>query len=109
MRGGSLGCLGLEHKPHQAKMLDTIPGAGDLKVNLSRVLLGKTSWGDRVSVLRSPDDAPDLDGGVPRGRGLWETTAQPAQVIQCWYANQDDLRTHSTAWPRQVTTERSST
>ncbi len=31
-----------------AKMLDTIPGAGDLKVNRSRVLPGKTSWGDRV-------------------------------------------------------------
>jgi hypothetical protein len=73
-------------------MLDTI-APGDLKVNLSRVLLGKTSWDDRVSALRDPDDAPDLDGTVPRGRGLWETTAHPAQVIQCWYATQSELTT----------------
>jgi hypothetical protein len=73
-------------------MLDTIPGAGDLKVNLSRVLLGKTTWGDRASALRDPDDAPDLDGTIPRGRGLWETTANPAQVIQCWYATQHEFR-----------------
>ena len=73
-------------------MLDTI-APGDLKVNLSRVLLGKTSWDDRVSALRDPDDAPDLDGTVPRGRGLWETTAHPAQVIQCCYATQSELTT----------------
>src|SRR6476620_1674497 len=73
-----------------AKMLDTIPGAGDLKVNLSRVLLGKTSWGDRASALRSPDDAPDLDDTI--GRGLFETTARPSQVIQCWYATQAEFR-----------------
>ena len=77
-----------------AKMLDTIPDAGDLKTNLSRVLLGKTSWGDRASALRSPDDAPDLDGTVPRGRGLWETTAHPAQIVQCWYATQAQFRAH---------------
>ena len=85
--------LALGTQKLSAKMLDTIPGAGDLKVNLSRVLLGKTSWGDRVSALRDPDDAPDLDGAVPRGRGLWETTAHPAQVIQCWYATQSELTT----------------
>ena len=84
--------LALGTQKLSAKMLDTIPGAGDLKVNLSRVLLGKTSWGDRVSALRDPDDAPDLDGVVPRGRGLWETTAAPAQVIQCWYASQAEFR-----------------
>ena len=84
--------LALGTQKLSAKMLDTIPSAGDLKVNLSRVLLGKTSWGDRVSALRDPDDAPDLDGVVPRGRGLWETTAAPAQVIQCWYATQAEFR-----------------
>ena len=84
--------LALGTQKLSAKMLDTIPGAGDLKVNLSRVLLGKTSWGDRASALRAPDDAPDLDGDIPRGRGLWETTAHPAQVIQCWYASQAEFR-----------------
>ena len=57
--------LALGTQKLSAKMLDTIPGAGDLKVNLSRVLLGKTSWGDRASALRAPDDAPDLDGDHP--------------------------------------------
>ena len=85
--------LALGTQKLSAKMLDTIPGAGDLKVNLSRVLLGKTSWGDRCphSATRR---RPDLDGIVPRGRGLWETTAHPAQVIQCWYATQSELGTH---------------
>ena len=84
--------LALGTQKLSAKMLDTIPGAGDLKVNLSRVLLGKTSRGERMSALRGPDDTPDLNGIVPRGRGLWETTAHPAQVIQCWYATQQDFR-----------------
>ena len=84
--------LALGTQKLSAKMLDTIPGAGDLKTNLSRVLLGKTSWGDRASALRSPGDAPDLDGAIPRGRGLWETTAHPAHIIQTWYATQDDFR-----------------
>jgi len=70
--------LALGTQKLSAKMLDTIPGAGDLKVNLSRVLLGKTSRGERMSALRDPDDTPDLNGIVPRGRGLWETTAHPA-------------------------------
>ena len=85
--------LALGTQKLSAKMLDTIPDAGYLKVNLSRVLLSKTSWGDRVSALRDPDDAPDLDGTVPRGRGMWESTAHPAQVIQCRYATQSELTT----------------
>ncbi|MGS0684885.1 hypothetical protein ACVBEQ_07000 [Nakamurella sp. GG22] len=52
-----------------AKMLDTIPGAGDLKVKLP-----DAAWqnvrGDWLSAHRDPDDAPDPDGVVPRGRGL---------------------------------------
>jgi hypothetical protein len=59
--------LALGTQKLSAKMLDTIPGAGDLKVNLSRVLLGKTSRGERMSALRDPDDTPDLNGIVPRG------------------------------------------
>ncbi len=68
-----------------AKLLDTIPGAGDLKVNLSRMLLGKATNGDRMSALRAPFEAPDLGDGVPPGRGLWETTEGAAKVMQGWY------------------------
>jgi len=75
-----------------AKMLDGIPGAGDLKTNLSRALLGKASWGDRASALRAPDDAPVLEGEIGKGRGLWETTSGAADVIQSWYAPAAELR-----------------
>jgi hypothetical protein len=68
-----------------AKMLDTIPGAGDLKVNLSRLLLGKATYGDKQSALRAPQDAPDLGDAIPPGRGLFETTAGAAMAIQSWY------------------------
>jgi S-DNA-T family DNA segregation ATPase FtsK/SpoIIIE len=68
-----------------AKLLDTIPGAGDLKVNLSRMLLGKTTNGDRMSALRAPFEAPDLGDAVPPGRGLWETTEGAAKIMQGWY------------------------
>lgn len=68
-----------------AKLLDTIPGSGDLKVNLSRMLLGKATRGDRMSALRAPFEAPDLGDAVPPGRGLWETTEGTAKVIQGWY------------------------
>lgn len=74
-----------------SKLLDQIPGAGDLKVNLARLLLGKASYGDRVSALRNPDDAPELGGSVPRGRGLWEPLVGATQVVQVWYAKQDAL------------------
>ncbi len=74
-----------------AKMLDTIPGAGDLKVNLARVLLGKASFGDRASALRAFDDAPLLEGDIPKGRGLWEPLTSSAAVIQVWYAPQAEL------------------
>ncbi|HEX9089769.1 MAG TPA: HAD domain-containing protein, partial [Arthrobacter sp.] len=68
-----------------AKMLDTIPGAGDLKVNLSRLLLGKATYGDMQSALRAPQDAPVLGTSIPPGRGLFETTAGAAMAIQAWY------------------------
>ena len=85
--------LALGTQKLSAKMLDTIPGAGDLKVNLSRVLLGKTSWGDRAPRSAPPTTPPTSTATIPRGRGLWETTAHPAQVIQCWYATQSELTT----------------
>lgn len=74
-----------------AKMLDTIPGAGDLKVNLSRLLMGKATYGDKQSALRAPQDAPDLGDAIPPGRGLFETTAGAAMAIQAWYDPQEQV------------------
>ncbi|KAB1645448.1 hypothetical protein F8O06_04840 [Pseudoclavibacter sp. CFCC 14310] len=73
-----------------AKTLDAIPG-GDLKTNLARSLLGKASYGDKMSALRNPDDAPELGAFIPKGRGLWEPLVGPTQVIQVWYAPQEEL------------------
>ena len=75
-----------------AKMLDSIPGASDLKTNLARTLLGKASFGDRASALRAPDDAPRLEGSIGKGRGLWEPVTSAAEVIQVWYASPDEYR-----------------
>jgi S-DNA-T family DNA segregation ATPase FtsK/SpoIIIE len=68
-----------------AKMLDTIPGAGDLKTNLSRMLMGNATFGEKQSALKNAIDAPTLGDHVPRGRGLWETSAGIAEIIQVWF------------------------
>jgi hypothetical protein len=60
--------------------------------NLARTLLGKTSSGDRASALRAFQDAPDLGGDVPKGRGLYEPLTSTANAIQVWYASQDELK-----------------
>ncbi|MCU6481916.1 FtsK/SpoIIIE domain-containing protein [Arthrobacter sp. A2-55] len=74
-----------------AKMLDTVPGGGDLKTNLARTLLGSASSGDRMSALRDFDSAPPVGNPIPKGRGLWEPLDHSAVVIQTWYASQDRL------------------
>ncbi|MDA8283584.1 MAG: FtsK/SpoIIIE domain-containing protein, partial [Actinomycetota bacterium] len=75
-----------------AKTLDTLPGSSDLKTNLARILLGKASSGERMSALRAFDDAPVLEGDIPKGRGLWEPLTSTAVVVQAWYATQDRYR-----------------
>ncbi|MDA8317627.1 MAG: FtsK/SpoIIIE domain-containing protein [Actinomycetota bacterium] len=75
-----------------AKTLDTLPGGSDLKTNLARILLGKASGGERMSALRAFDDAPVLEGDIPKGRGLWEPLTTTAVVIQCWWASQETYR-----------------
>lgn len=74
-----------------AKMLDTIPGASDLKTNMARTLLGKASFGDRASALASFEDAPVLEGDIPKGRGLWEPLTGSAEIIQAWFSPQPEL------------------
>ncbi len=65
--------------------LSSIPGAGDLKTNMSRLLLGKTTFGDLQAGLRSPTEAPDLGSQVNAGRGIYETTLDASTIIQGWY------------------------
>lgn len=72
-----------------AASMEGIAGGGDLKANLSRILLGSTSPGDRMSALRSFDSAPDIGSPIPIGRGIWESIESVGQVIQGWYATSD--------------------
>lgn len=65
--------------------LSSIPGAGDLKTNLSRLLLGKTTFGDLQAGLRSPTEAPDIGSQVNAGRGIYETTLDASVIVQGWY------------------------
>lgn len=74
-----------------AKMLDSIPGASDVKTNLARTILGAASSGDRMSALRNFDDIPKLGDSIPKGRGLWEPLTSSAIAIQVWYATQEQF------------------
>ena len=70
----------------QKLMASTLDQAPDLKANLSRLLVGPTSQGDRMSALRAFDQAPDLGDIIPKGRGIWESSAKSAGVlIQGWF------------------------
>jgi len=73
-----------------AKLMENVPGGNDLKDNLGRCLLGQASSGTRMSALRSPEEAPELSGDIPPGRGLWEPLTSTAQIVQSWYAPQNE-------------------
>lgn len=82
-------CIGVDHPSHLFVVADSVVTHN---TNLARTLLGKASPGDRSSALRAPDDAPKLDGEVTKGRGLWEPVTAGAQIIQVWYASQEQIR-----------------
>lgn len=74
-----------------ADSLKNVPGGGDLKTNLSRILLGQTSLGERMSALRAFDQAPDPGEVVSKGRGIWESSTSTGRLIQAWYAPTNEL------------------
>ncbi|WP_067783501.1 FtsK/SpoIIIE domain-containing protein [Actinomyces vulturis] len=71
----------------KADTIAKIPG-GDLKANLGRLLLGKTTHGEMMSGLKQPELAPNLSV-YPKGRGIWESMSASAVEMQTWYADQD--------------------
>lgn len=71
--------------------LEKIPGGKSLRAQMSRILLGKSSYGDRQSALRAADEAADLGEFVPKGRGLYETNSFNAKPIQVWYDSTENL------------------
>lgn len=74
-----------------AKSLDSVPGGGDLKANLARILLGTASPAERMSALRVFEQAPDLGTPVPKGRGVWESSVASGVIIQTWFAPSSEL------------------
>lgn len=71
--------------------LSKIPGGTSLKGNTSSILLGKSTFGSRMSALKDAVAAPELGDDVPKGRGLFESSASSAQVIQSWYDAPDHV------------------
>lgn len=65
--------------------LKNIPGGKSIRTNMARMILGKTTFGERQSALRSPESAPDLGDEVPKGRGLLETSGEAIRIVQSWY------------------------
>lgn len=65
--------------------LQSIPGGSSLKSSSSSLLLGKSSFGSLQSALKDPMDVPDLGDTIPKGRGLFESSSRPAQVVQMWF------------------------
>ncbi len=83
--------LGLGTQKLMAKTLESIPGGGDLKDNLSRLLIGNTSMGQRMSALRAFEQAPDPGDNIPKGRAIWESAVRTGVIVQGWYAPASQL------------------
>lgn len=81
--------------------LKNIPGGGTLRTNLSRLLLGKASDGDRMAALRSPENVPRLGEPVPRGRGVFEPITDSGEIIQVWYSHPPTVN-----YPRELSARR---
>lgn len=69
--------------------LDSIPGGKSLKGNMSRLVLGKMDPWSLASALKNPATAPEVGNEVPYGRGVFESTAVAAQLIQAWWDGPD--------------------
>lgn len=70
------------------KDLDDMPGGSTLKVNLSRLIAGKSTHGERMSALKDAMSAPSMGDSIPPGRAIFEPVTSGPVLVQCWY----DLR-----------------
>lgn len=69
----------------KSKTLESVPGGETLRGQMSRLALGKMSYGNLMAALKQPDDAPPLGEVVPQGRGVFETNGNPTVAVQVWY------------------------
>jgi S-DNA-T family DNA segregation ATPase FtsK/SpoIIIE len=88
-----------------AKMLDDIPGAGDLKTNLARTLMGNATFGEKQSALKNAMEAPEMGDVIPKGRGLWESTEGNARLIQVWFEGSQTVLAEKLAERREPLAE----
>lgn len=90
-----------------AATLAPVPGGTTLKANMSRLIVGSTSLGDLQAALKNPYNAPNMDGDVPKGRGLFESaSASEPEMVQCYFepGGQDQMGEY-VAQVRQPLTE----
>lgn len=66
--------------------LKKLPGGSTLKVNLSRIIAGKATWGELAAALKRPQAAPELGEEPPPGRAIFESTKGSPVLIQGWWA-----------------------
>ncbi|WP_159599159.1 FtsK/SpoIIIE domain-containing protein [Agromyces humi] len=74
-------CIGVADESHLFLVEGFIPTHN---TNLSRMLLGNATNGDRASALKNFTDAPTLGDHIPKGRGLYEGEGL-AEIIQSWF------------------------
>lgn len=94
----------------QALKADTIakiPGANDLKDNMSRMIVGRATFGALMAALKAPTEAPEQPDVLPPGRGLYEGNGRTAEVVQCWFeASQAVFADHIAAYVSPLPPER---
>jgi S-DNA-T family DNA segregation ATPase FtsK/SpoIIIE len=75
----------------KAETLSKIPGANDLKDNMSRMIVGRASSGQLAAALKMPYDVPEQPDVLPPGRGLYEGGGFTAQTIQTWFEGDQNV------------------
>ncbi|MGL5827764.1 MAG: FtsK/SpoIIIE domain-containing protein [Nocardioides sp.] len=69
----------------KADTLSKIPGANDLKDNMSRIIVGRASFGQLMAALKMPTEVPEQPELIPAGRGMYEGNGRSSELIQTWF------------------------
>ncbi|MCW2135011.1 FtsK/SpoIIIE domain-containing protein [Arthrobacter sp. VKM Ac-2550] len=75
-------CIAVEHPSHLFLVEGFIPTHN---TNLSRLIAGKSTPGERMSALKDAMNAPSLGDSIPPGRAIFEPVTSGPVLIQCWY------------------------
>ncbi len=61
------------------------PDLGNIKNLAATALLGKASFGQRMSTFKNIELVPELGEAVPKGRGIFESAEGAPIIFQSWY------------------------